>query len=254
MARPNRPKRRRSHPRAQALSKLSDEALGRWLADLTRPILERAACEAVGIDAIYSGRNALLEPAESRHAREIVSRLTAVYFNVAIRFERSAAEYLAIWLALAGHYERAGQAFRHSPGLRRVETEQAQAQGASKGRMTIEQTKLLRETTWGRIGRAKRKAEKGRRQSNKDLAQEIWNDCPTDSRALVSTIAQAVPRLGLDKRKWDREKPLSIVRGLRRSALEIVAISATCSTGNPKRFRASVCPFFVLLAATSPRF
>ena len=212
MARRKRPHGRRSHKRARELYRLSDEELGRWLANLHRTLLEGAACRAVGIDALYSGRNAMAEPPESRSAREVIERLIADYFRAALRYDRGAPEYLAIWLALKEDYEHAGQAFRQSSGLRRVQTEQAQAKGGHKGRQTIRQTKRLRETAWERIGRTIRQGERERRQTNKALAKAIWNDCPRDLRAAVSTITQAVPRLGLDRRKWDREHPLRPAR------------------------------------------
>jgi len=57
---------------------MTDEELGGCLANMLRSAVERAACDAVGIDAIYAqeGRNALAEPFESCLARRLAALVT----------------------------------------------------------------------------------------------------------------------------------------------------------------------------------
>jgi hypothetical protein len=228
-----RPKPRRSHPRAAELFDLSDDDLGRWLAELHRGPLESAACDAYGIEELYKGQNLLIEPLESRLAKDLIKRLIDMRFDLVLSFDRDAPELLAAWLALTGQYERAGQAFRKAPGLRRVQTERAQKMASVKGRKAIAQRKILREAAWQRIGRGIREGERESRQTNRELASAIWKRCPKENRAAVSTIIQAVPRLGLDKRKWDREQPLRPARaGIKSRTIKTFATRNRSSFGH----------------------
>ena len=176
----------------------SDEEHGRWLAELCRPSLERAACKAVGIDSIYTGRNVLAEPSGSQYARRLVQCLTDEFLDAALQFDDGAPEALATWLSLRGDYERAGRAMRKSTSYRALVAYLNREVGMHRMRATKLLKQIKRIENWAKVGGAIRNKERGPRMSNSDLARAIA-DRTGDP---INSIRVELPKMGLDAGSW----------------------------------------------------
>ena len=193
--------------RGLQLFKKSDEELGRYLADLHREALERAACEVAGIDSMFSGTNWLLEPPENWTARRLIEYLTDLNLDAALRFDSGTPQALAIWLALRGDYERAGRAMRKSTSYAALVAHCKRESGQAKMRLTKLDKQIQRVTEWARIGVEFRKNERGPRMDNTALAKMIEGKTGDSWHS----IRLELPKLGLDKESWPVQKPVKSV-------------------------------------------
>jgi len=208
---PSRPTGPRGASRDLVLLEMTDEELGGCLANMLRSAVERAACDAVGIDAIYAqeGRNALAEPFESCLARRLAALVTESlythYLDVALRFDANAPGALAHCLAIRGDFKRAGRAMRRelTPAyIRQLKSKMRR----HAMRATKLDNKVARIQRWHAAGKAIREKEHYPRMSNEKLAGKIatLTDDPKNS------IRLELPKIGLDRDDWPKPvKPRS---------------------------------------------
>jgi hypothetical protein len=198
---------REAAERARQIFRKSDEALGQWLADIERRAIEAAACEVAGIEAIYTGINALAEPPASTLARRLVQRLTDGLLDDVIRFDDDAPWHLARWLALRGDFARAGLAMRASKDGAAVAAYDADKARTEKMRATKRDRQAQRLARWSKIGTTIRQSEAGCRKGNLALAREI----ALKTHDSVHSIRLAIPMLRLDAASWPKPvKPRSL--------------------------------------------
>lgn len=173
---------------------MSDEELGRWMANLHRSAMESAVCKSLGIESI--GKNALAP--HYRRASELLEYLADRHLDKAILFDKDSPESLGIWLALRGDYARAGRALRKGVAQSALLAHFSRELGRAKMRATKLDSQIERITTWEKIGRDIRSTERGPRMSSLALAKKI-------SKATgdpVNSIRVELPRMGLDAASW----------------------------------------------------
>lgn len=192
--------------RAHELFAKPDDELGRWLADLYRRTFEKAACKAAGIDELYRGANALGASEEHVLAIRIMRTLAEWQLDEALRFDKHAAEHLAIWLALRGDYARAGRAYRRTTGFAALQSHEKR----ERARLRMVVTKLGKQLAecekWAPVADRIRAQETGPRMSDKKLAEITKKE--SGVRSSISSIRAEIKLMGLSRKDLPAKKPV----------------------------------------------